>query len=215
MMKTRTIENVTVSNHFVPSRKELSSKYKNRNSNKIAKEYGVTGRTVRNWLEKYEIARRVQKPSKEELSAKCETKTLSEIAGEYDVCRSTIKNWKKDYGITTRKERPKKIPKKNLADPGARKARTEYSQKTRQTRHKDLENRAGENYAEENGEAESPQTNKVTFDFLVNSYNELFGGDKNAILKDIFKNIITKTGRERIMYMALRNHYNGLERASA
>ena len=105
MIKIKTIEGISVSERVFPSREELLSKYKERNSNRIAEEYGVTGRTIRNWLEKHGIARRVQTPSKEELSLKCETKTLSEIAEEYGVCLETIKNWRREYGITIKKER--------------------------------------------------------------------------------------------------------------
>ena len=92
MIKIKTIEGISVSERVFPSREELLSKYKERNSNRIAEEYGVTGRTIRNWLEKHGIARRVQTPSKEELSLKCETKTDPKTIVTTDIRANTIRS---------------------------------------------------------------------------------------------------------------------------
>ncbi len=193
----------------IPSVEELLQKYRAmKSSNRIAEKYCVTGRTVRNWMEKYKIARRVQTPSMEELSAKCETKTLAEIAEEYDVCLATVKSWRRNYGIAITKrlfeKSAQKTPEKTKADFGARNGRKRNYSKTRQER-------AENNFQTGKNGKRYEQGDETTLERLIDFYNPLFNKDRNAVMKEIFGNIIKKSGSERLDYMALHRHYKNLE----
>ncbi len=90
----------------MPSREELAVKYQNESSNRIAEDYGVTGRTVRNWLNRYEISMRKKGPvprklpSREELSQKCEIMSLRQVARDYGTDHKVVKKWVIYYDIS-------------------------------------------------------------------------------------------------------------------
>ncbi len=207
-------ETGVVYEQVIPSMEELLQKYDAmKSSNKIAEDYNVTGRTVRNWMEKYGISRRVSTPSREELSAKCETKTLAEIAEEYDVCLATVKSWRRNYGIEITKrlsgKSKEKISERRQERFGARKIGNEKPRE-------DIEiNYQNENNAIDGNEEKHGQTNRINLDTLIDFYNPLFDKDRNKVMKDIFKKAITKTGNERLTYMALHRHYKNLYGTSA
>ena len=87
-----------------PPREKLVKMYESNSSNKIAKNYGVTGRTVRNWLKNYGIPLRnkgpfILPPTFAELQAKCEIMNLRQLSDEYKVDRKVVRKWTKNYGI--------------------------------------------------------------------------------------------------------------------
>ena len=83
----------------MPPREELIAKYDSgRSSNSIAEDYQVVGRTVRGWLNRYEIPVRKRgrlprpMPPREELSAKCEVMSLRQMSEDYNIDRKSLEN---------------------------------------------------------------------------------------------------------------------------
>ena len=192
-------ENYRAFGFFVASKEDLSSRYEKKSSNKIAEEYDVTGKTIRNWMERHGISRRVSIPPKDELSLKCETKTLGKIAEDYGVALKTIKNWRRNYGIATRK---KHSPINQQ----------ERSLRIMRTPDKKTRSYVRNNFPIENNGREYKPSMEITLESLIDFYNPLFYKNKLEVFGDIFKNIINKTGKERLTYMLLHSHYTKLER---
>ena len=99
-----------------PTKEELEQRYVNeyKSTIKIAEEFGVSNKTIRNWLNQYNIPIRTAseaqlpkdftRPTKEELEQQYihEHKSTIKIAGELGVNHNTVRNWLKQYNIQIR-----------------------------------------------------------------------------------------------------------------
>lgn len=84
-----------------PSRKVLESLINKYTYEKVGEQYGVSGKTVRNWCDSYNISRITsKKPSKDELEELINSYKIREIADMFNVSAGTVSWWLKDLGVT-------------------------------------------------------------------------------------------------------------------